>query len=99
MDTLPTSSVQGREVGFFSPVETQQLSAMRLPTGMVPMAQPREFFLRRYLDDVRWWLLYPGRLEFIFWLIGVIVLVCLTSFFLLVVTVSLGLFGSGGGIH
>jgi hypothetical protein len=97
MDTLLTSSIQRKQTEGFPPVETQQLATIRQPTGMGQIPQPHEFFLWRYFDNVRWWLIYPGRLEFLFWLIGIFVLVCITSLFLFVITVSLGWFGSGTG--
>ncbi len=82
MDTWPTSSVQ-----------RQQLTATQLPTDVGQITQPQGASTWHYVDNVRWWLLSPGRLEFVLCIIGVIVLICVTSLFLLAITLSLGLFG------
>lgn len=42
------------------------------------------------LDAVRWWLLYPGRIEFFLWLGGTVVLVSVTCLLLFVSLLSLG---------
>lgn len=83
MDTLPISAVQRKQGEGYSPIKTRPLG--ELPYDVRQMAQMRKFSLERYVDDVRWWLLFPGRLEFLLWLIGAITLVCLTSFFLLII--------------
>lgn len=90
IDPLSTISLQREREEVFSQVETQQLAAARLPTGIEKAAQSQEFSSWHGFDKVCWWLLSPGQLEFLLWFIGVIVLVCLTSFFLLVIMVSLG---------
>ena len=43
------------------------------------------------LDRVRWWLLHPGRIEFVLWLGGTVLLVCVTCVLLLVTAFSLAL--------
>jgi hypothetical protein len=83
-DTLPISCVQGKQGEVYPPVRSQSWGEP--PNGIGQIAQPRGFSIGHYVDNVRWWLLSPGRLEFLLWLIGVIVLVFLTSFFLLVIT-------------
>lgn len=83
VDTRPISSVQGK-----------QLAATRLPTDIGQITQPQGGSTWHCVDKVRWWLLSPGRLEFVLCVIGVIVLICVTSLFLLAITLSLGLFGS-----
>ncbi len=40
------------------------------------------------LDRVRWWLLYPGRIEFMLWLCGTVLLIGVTCLFLLVTAFS-----------
>jgi hypothetical protein len=45
----------------------------------------------RLFDVVRWWLLYPGRLEFLCWVVGAIMLICMTSLFVLFLAVHLEL--------
>ncbi len=51
-------------------------------------------FVFRPLDNLRWWLLAPGRLEFLIWLGGTILLLCFTGGFVLVVAMSLGAFNT-----
>jgi len=43
---------------------------------------------RNPLDRVRWWLLYPGRIEFILWLCGTVLLIGVTCMLLLVTALS-----------
>lgn len=47
------------------------------------------------LDRVRWWLLHPGRIEFVLWLGGTVLLVCVTCVLLLVTAFSLALIAPG----
>lgn len=47
------------------------------------------------IDRLRWWLLHPGRVEFIFWLGGTVVLLSVTFLLLLVTTISLSRFVPG----
>ncbi len=47
------------------------------------------------LDRVRWWLLHPGRIEFVLWLGGTVLLVCVTCVLLLVTAFSLALRAPG----
>jgi hypothetical protein len=42
-------------------------------------------------DHVRWWLLYPRRIEFILWLSGTVLLIGVTIGLVLVTTLSLGM--------
>ena len=41
-------------------------------------------------DKLRWWLIRPGRLEFLIWLLGTILLICVTAVLLLLLLSSLG---------
>ncbi len=41
-------------------------------------------------ERLRWWLLYPGRIEFLFWFGGTLLLMGITCVFLLVSLVSIG---------
>ncbi len=84
LDTLHTSFVQGKQEKVPPRAETRLWSATRFPSGVGQITRREEFSLERCFDDIRWWLLSPGRLEFLLWFIGAIVLVCLTSVFLLV---------------
>jgi hypothetical protein len=47
-------------------------------------------FLLKSLDHLRWWLLYPGRLEFLLWLGGTLLLLGATTLFALATVFSLG---------
>ncbi len=46
-------------------------------------------------DRVRWWLLYPGRIEFLLWLSGTIVLVGVTCLLLFATLLSTGWMNAG----
>jgi hypothetical protein len=43
-----------------------------------------------WLDKLRWWLLCPGRMEFLLWFAGTLLLVALTCIFLFVSALSFG---------
>jgi hypothetical protein len=60
------------------------------------IVNPREHKRKRYntltlnpLDRVRWWLLHPGRIEFMLWLFGTILLITVTCSLLLLTASSL----------
>jgi hypothetical protein len=55
----------------------------------------RPSFALHPLDRVRWWLLYPGRLELLLWLTGTALLVAVTCVLLFVTTISLGIVSFG----
>lgn len=40
-------------------------------------------------DQFRWWLLVPGRIEFILWLCGTIALICVTALLVFMLTASM----------
>ncbi|GCE13303.1 hypothetical protein [Tengunoibacter tsumagoiensis] len=44
----------------------------------------------RWLDQLRWWLLRPGRLEYLFWLGGTMLLCCCTGIFFWLLFMCLG---------
>jgi hypothetical protein len=48
------------------------------------------------LDSLRWWLLYPGRIEFLLWLNGAVVLVVITFLLFFATTLSMGWLNIGG---
>lgn len=56
-----------------------------------PLAQrsPKASILHP-IESIRWWLIQPGRLEFLLWLFGTILLIGLTVVFVLFVLSSLG---------
>ena len=94
--TLPDSSVE-RQGKISQQGDRGQLAAAQLLTSSGQMLRPQGFSIWYCFDSLRWWLLYPGRLEFLLWSIGIIILFSATVFFLLAM-ISLGLFGSGGHI-
>lgn len=51
------------------------------------------------LDQMRWWLLCPGRIEFLLWFTGTITLMTVTCIFLFVTVVSFGWISPGGGMR
>ena len=51
------------------------------------------------LDSLRWWLLYPGRIEFLLWFNGAIVLVVITFLLFFATTLSLGWLNIGGATN
>lgn len=92
VNTVPDSAIEGQEE-VSSQAEIRRLAAAQLPTGIGQTVQAQGFFIWCFFDNVRWWLLYPGRLELLLWFIGVFVLICVTVFFMLALIVSLGLLG------
>ncbi len=48
------------------------------------------------LDRMRWWLLWPGRIEFLLWFAGTITLMVVTCIFLFATIVSFGVINPGG---
>lgn len=50
--------------------------------------KPRRSTVFHPLDNLRWWLLAPGRLEFLFWLAGTVLLISVTCILLLVTAFS-----------
>ncbi|MFL5692211.1 MAG: hypothetical protein ACJ795_10430 [Ktedonobacteraceae bacterium] len=47
------------------------------------------------LDHLRWWLLQPGRIEFLLWLVGTIILISVTFTLLFAMAVSMALITPG----
>jgi hypothetical protein len=50
----------------------------------------KPFRLMQLVERLRWWLVCPGRLEFLLWLGGTVVLICLTSLFIVFLVMSMG---------
>lgn len=50
---------------------------------------PRDSILLNPLENMRWWLLYPGRLEFLLWAAGTFLLLVITILLVLVTVMSL----------
>jgi hypothetical protein len=93
--TSPVSSLKRKQEEASQEFENGQRVTTPLPDNIEQIVQLSGFSIEDWWDSVRWWLLSPGRLEFVLWLIGAIILVFLTSIFLLVVVLSLGHFGTG----
>jgi hypothetical protein len=53
-------------------------------------AGTKHIFPWRTGDKFRWWLLQPGRLEFLLWFVGTICLICVTVILLVLLLSSLG---------
>jgi len=52
----------------------------------------QNLFLLNPLERVRWWLLYPGRIEFLLLAGGTLLLLGITTLLILVTVLSLGFF-------
>jgi hypothetical protein len=50
------------------------------------------------IDSLRWWLILPGRIEFLFWLGGTLLLVCFSALFAFAIASNLGHANSGSQI-
>ncbi|GER89281.1 hypothetical protein KDW_34430 [Dictyobacter vulcani] len=42
------------------------------------------------IEGLRWWLVHPGRLEFLLWLLGTMLLLCVTVLFTVLLLSNLG---------
>lgn len=62
-------------------------SKERNPRRITPRLNP--------LDKIRWWLLYPGRIEFLLWFSGTVTLMTVTCIFLFVTVISFGWMTAG----
>jgi hypothetical protein len=91
VDTIPNALVQRkREDVLLEVAEQREQPLANMYAGTVAKTTRRRTFCNwHYVDDVRWWLLYPGRLEFLLWLVGVLVLISVTGLFVLMVTMSM----------
>jgi hypothetical protein len=56
-------------------------------------------FIHNPLDYMRWWLLYPGRLEFLFWLVGALLLGVVMCVVLVMTGLGLGWMSFGHLAH
>jgi len=61
--------------------------------------EDRPAFIHNPLDYIRWWLLYPGRLEFLFWLGGAVLLGMMICAVLVVTGLGLGVMSFGHLAH
>ncbi|MBA2681550.1 MAG: hypothetical protein H0U76_24520 [Ktedonobacteraceae bacterium] len=62
-------------------IKTTPEFARRRETQYVSTSSP--------FDQFRWWLLAPGRIEFILWLCGTLALLCVTALLVFMLTVSM----------
>ena len=53
---------------------------------------PHKILFRNPLERIRWWLLYPGRLEFLLLAGGTLLLLGITTLFVLIVVLSANIF-------
>lgn len=99
LDMLPVASFrhnsQDQPEDASEQVKARQQVARQLSIGIGRTVQPQELATWHGFDNVRWWLIAPGRLEFLLCIIGAFVLTCITSFFVVVIMVSLGLLKLG----
>ncbi len=102
IDTLPPGNGQGRRAMILAPQNTPTESGSRswtagaasgsasaqliMRSGRSKPAQRVETF--NPLDHTRWWLLRPGRIEFILWLGGTLLLIGVTCLLLFVFALS-----------
>ena len=56
-------------------------------------------FIHNPLDYIRWWLLYPGRLEFLFWLGGAVLLGVILCVVLVILGLGMGWMSFGHLVH
>jgi hypothetical protein len=80
--------------GAHSPLARRIVSRRRAPMSRATSSLWASVF--NPLDRLRWWLLIPGRLEFLLWFSGTILLMSVTCIFLFICLVSAGWLGGGG---
>ncbi|GAC1621071.1 MAG: hypothetical protein NVS4B9_12120 [Ktedonobacteraceae bacterium] len=77
----------------YTPVTTQSIDIAELKTA--PEFVQRQDVLQASIlhpfDRFRWWLLAPGRIEFILWIFGTVVLLCVTVILVFMMVASMGL--------
>ncbi|HLI90885.1 MAG TPA: hypothetical protein VKV37_19505 [Ktedonobacteraceae bacterium] len=89
-DTRPRSQhVEGELASWTAGGGANSPYAQRIVSHERPA--PRRSLWLRPLDNMRWWLLYPGRIEFLLWLVGTLLLMSATLILLLTGVLSLGL--------
>ncbi len=71
---------------------TVRARALLLHKGSI---EDRPAFIHNPFDYVRWWLLYPGRLEFLFWLGGAVLLGVMMCAVLVMMGLGLGFMSFG----
>jgi hypothetical protein len=92
-DTLFSTAIPLREA---SPVLHPVSGRLPIPINGSRLEKRQEFSLALHpLDRVRWWLLYPGRLELLLWVTGTALLVAITCVLLFVTTIGLGIVSIG----
>ena len=87
IDTLPSRSLPVQQGGSAHSELTERTAALE-------MSHHATLFSKWYarnvnpLDQLRWWLLHPGRIEFILWFAGAILLISVTCMLFLVAAFS-----------
>jgi len=74
------------------PLEVRKMARMTPESARnVQMEQWQDypFLVSNPLERIRWWLLYPKRIEFLLWASGTFLLVCATIVFVFILTLSL----------
>src|SRR5207248_5327030 len=80
--------------GAHSPLARRIASRRRIPMNRATSSLWTSVF--NPLDRLRWWLLVPGRLEFLLWFSGTVLLMGVTCIFLFICLVSAGWLGGSG---
>jgi hypothetical protein len=72
--------------------EAKKSSKQPVTSSLRSEERLRNPFLLNPLEGVRWWLLYPGRIEFLLWCGGTLFLLVITIMLVLVTMLSLRIF-------
>lgn len=88
-----TTGFQRREHSIIERLHQHDVTAIDTVPPLVSHAfgvRTKHAFLFRPIDQLRWWLLQPGRLEFLMWFVGTIFLICVSILLCLLLLSSLG---------
>jgi len=94
-DTVPSNVLMGREGALLEDAEHVVLAVHSQSNTF----EYKPVFVQHPFDFVRWWLLSPGRLEFLFWLACGVLLGVVMCALLLVTGISTGFMSLGHGVH
>ena len=86
--TIHVRSLHENDPSSWTAGEGSQSSYARLISSRSKRKNPQAALSLNPIDRVRWWLLRPGRIEFILWLVGTILLVGVTCILFLVTAFS-----------
>lgn len=87
--TMATTQPQERLLPDLTAVPTLPQWRLRSDVDGVQERASLRTVLSWPLDRLRWWLLLPGRIEFLLWLSGTVLLLCITSVFAFFMAASL----------